>query len=577
MSSQAMKRLKSSSSVKSSHTFKLKNSSSKIEITSRPKTNKNKNKKYVHNIKYPILKKIYDDLDKIDPDKLMLQTNPLLNSTKTIEQIQMYYFRIQQEMNKFQIQEQKKKMLTEKLSDVQSQIDQIANPQKVISISQIMEEARNYDYKNNNNSNNILTYNYSSNKEEAFGSQKENKPIIDYTVKIRVLEKDLEYTYQGFNLIKSKNNKLISQLDELRKQNLYHMNKLNELKKVLKNSDEKFKKDKIKVEENLSVKDEEVIFKQLLEKQKTLNEVNKKMTDNIKEINMEITQKKAKEKYLNFKKKNLEKKAELIEKKRVEQLDNFNKDIKHELDKIKDFKKDSEILESLDQNKLIQLEQLLNDIFEETRTDNSKQLIDYLAKSCEENLKFKNTVETLQEKVSKLEVEVSELEYIISFCEQNLMVKKNSKLGENEILQIKKINNARDLYIKLQYKVINDLYRNYLNQFFELIKEYNENEVMGKPDKNNNIIEFMHDINERLRKFHDKLKSNGTNKESFDFNKWNHKWDKINKVKEGVINNYMKTFGEGLKFDPKNIEDMVEEFLIKEKNNKEKSMNLGIN
>mgnify|MGYP007101921225 CR=1 FL=1 len=577
MSSQAMKRLKSSSSVKSSHTFKLKNSSSKIEITSRPKTNKNKNKKYVHNIKYPILKKIYDDLDKIDPDKLMLQTNPLLNSTKTIEQIQMYYFRIQQEMNKFQIQEQKKKMLTEKLSDVQSQIDQIANPQKVISISQIMEEARNYDYKNNNNSNNILTYNYSSNKEEAFGSQKENKPIIDYTVKIRVLEKDLEYTYQGFNLIKSKNNKLISQLDELRKQNLYHMNKLNELKKVLKNSDEKFKKDKIKVEENLSVKDEEVIFKQLLEKQKTLNEVNKKMTDNIKEINMEITQKKAKEKYLNFKKKNLEKKAELIEKKRVEQLDNFNKDIKHELDKIKDFKKDSEILESLDQNKLIQLEQLLNDIFEETRTDNSKQLIDYLAKSCEENLKFKNTVETLQEKVSKLEVEVSELEYIISFCEQNLMVKKNSKLGENEISQIKKINNARDLYIKLQYKVINDLYRNYLNQFFELIKEYNENEVMGKPNKNNNIIEFMHDINERLRKFHDKLKSNGTNKESFDFNKWNHKWDKINKVKEGVINNYMKTFGEGLKFDPKNIEDMVEEFLIKEKNNKEKSMNLGIN
>ena len=576
MSSQAMKRLQSSSSVKSSHTFKLKNSSSKIEITSRPKTNKNKNKKFAHNIKYPILKKIYDDLDKIDPDKLMLQTNPLLNSTKTIEQIQMYYFRIQQEMNKFQIQEQKKKMLTEKLSDVQSQIDQIVNPQKVISISQIMEEARNYDYKNNNNNNNILTYNYSSNKEEAFGSQKENKPIIDYTVKIRVLEKELEYTYQGFNLIKSKNNKLISQLDELRKQNLYHLNKLNELKKVLKNSDEKFTKDKIKVED-LNVKDEDGIFKQLLEKQKTLNEVNKKMTDNIKEINMEITQKKAKEKYLNFKKKNLEKNAELIEKKRVEQLDNFNKDIKHELDKIKDFKKDSEILQSLDQNKLIKLEQLLNDIFEETRTDNSKQLIDYLAKSCEENLKFKNTVQTLQEKVSKLEVEVSELEYIISFCEQNLMVKKSSKLGEKEISQIKKINNARDLYIQLQYKVINDLYRNYLHRFFELIKEYSENKIVGKPDKNNNIIEFMHDINERLRKFHDKLKSNGTNKESFDFNKWNHKWDKINKVKEGVINNYMRTFGEGLKFDPKNIEDMVEEFLIKEKNNKEKTMNLGIN
>ena len=85
----------------------------------------------------------------------------------------------------------------------------------------------------------------------------------------------------------------------------------------------------------------------------------------------------------------------------------------------------------------------------------------------------------------------------------------------------------------------------------------------------------MHDINERLRKFHDKIKSSGISKETFDFNKWNHKWDKINKVKEGVINNYMKTFGEGLKFDTKNIEDLVDEFLIKEKNNKEKSVNLG--
>ena len=40
---------------------------------------------------------------------------------------------------------------------------------------------------------------------------------------------------------------------------------------------------------------------------------------------------------------------------------------------------------------------MLNDIFEETRTENSKQLIDFLAKSCEENSNFKNTVITLQE------------------------------------------------------------------------------------------------------------------------------------------------------------------------------------
>ena len=571
-SSRPLNRVKSSSSVKSNNSSKLRKTSSKIEIDSSQKSKKNI--RLIHNPNNAILKKISDDLSKFDPDKLMLQTNPLLNSTKTIEQIQMYYSGIQKEMNKYQIQEQKKKMLTEKLNDVQNKIDNIVNPQKIISISQIFEEARNFDY-NNNNLN--FSYNNGSSKLAINENKKENKPIIDYGVKIRVLEKELEYTYQGFNLIKAKNNKLINQLDELRKQNLYHLNKLKESKKVLKKEDDKFVKDKTKVEENLSGKDEEIGFNQLLEKQKMLNEVNKKMTENIKEINMEITQKKAKEKYLNFKKKKLEKKAELIEQLRITRLENFNNEIKNELDKIKDYKKESEILQNLDQNKLLKLEELLNDIFEETRTENSKQLIDFLAKSCEENSNFKNTVITLQEKVDKLEEEVSELEYIISFCEQHLLVKKANKLGENEIREIKKINNARDLFINLQYKVINDSYRNYINKFTDIIKEFKENETIKKTDKNNLIIEYTHNIGEKLRKFNEKLKSTGISKEVFDFNKWNHKWDKISRVKEGVINNYMKTFGDGLKFDAKNIEELVDEYLIKEKFNKEKSVNMGIN
>ena len=563
-------RLKSSNSIKSKSSQKLRNS---ISINDAEFQKTQKNFKPLHNPNYPILKKIADDLKKIDPDRLMMQTNPLLNSTKTIEQIQKYYYGIERELNQYKIQEQKKKMLKEKLTKMQTQIDNIVNPKKIISIPEIMEEARNYVDKNNIND--IFNYNNNSGKNETHESKKENKPIIDYGVKVRVLEKELEYTYQGFNLIKAKNNKLISQLDELRKQNLFHLNKLNELNKVLNKSDEKFKKDKTKVEENSEIKNEDIFFTQLLEKQKLLNDVNKKMTDNIKEINAEITQKKAKEKYLNFKKKKLEKKAELIEQKRVNQLEAFNKDIQVEFDKIKDFKKESEILESLDQNKLIQLEELLNDIFEETRTDNSKQLIEFLAKSCEEHSNFKNTVETLQEKVKKLEVEVSELEYIISFCEQNISVKKATKLGEKEYKEIQKINNARDLFIKLQYNVINDLYQNYLNLFFQLINENKENEISIKIDKNQLIIEYMHNLNETLRKFNEKLKRNGINKESFDFNKWNHKWDKINKVKEGVLNNYMKTFGEGIKFDPKSIEDMVDEYLIKEKNNKDKNTNIG--
>ena len=564
-------RLKSSKD-RSNSLFQMKKSSStKVSIISHQKTQKKL--KLKANPNYPILKKISDDLSKIDPEKLMLQTEPLLNSTKTIEQIQKYYFGIQKEFNIYQIQEQKKKTIKEKLEEVKKQIDEIVNPKTHISLSEINQEAKNYDINNNNN---IYSYNNSnSNVVAGNENKKENKPIIDYGVKIRSLEKELEYTYQGYNSIKSKNNKLISQLDELRKQNLYHLNKLNELKKVLKQSDEKFKKDKTKVEENLASKDETKIFNQLLEKQKQLNEVNRKMTENIKEINIELTQKKAKEKYLNFTKKKLVKKAEFIEKKRVDQLDNFNKELEKEFDKIKDFKKESEILQDLNQQKLLKLEELLNNIFEETRTDNSKQLIDYLAKSCEENLKFKNTIETLQEKVIKLEGEVSELEYIISFCEQHNSVKKKSKLGEKDISEIRKINKARDLFIKLQYKVIKDIYKNYINKFIELIKEYKGKEIFVKDDKNKNIIEFMHEISEKLRQFHDKLKKGGTNKEIFDFNKWNHKWDKINKVKDGMINNYMKTFGEGLKFDTKSIQDLVDEFLIKEKNIKDKNLNIS--
>ena len=564
-------RLKSSKD-RSNSLFQMKKSTStKVSIISHQKNQKKL--KLKANPNYPILKKISDDLSKIEPEKLMLQTDPLLNSTKTIEQIQKYYYGIQKEFNIYLIQEQKKKTIKEKLEEVKKQIDEIVNPKTHISLSEINQEAKNY-YMNNNN--NIYSYNNSnSNVVAGIENKKENKPIIDYGVKIRSLEKELEYTYQGYNSIKSKNNKLISQLDELRKQNLYHLNKLNELKKVLKQSDEKFKKDKTKVEENLASKDETKIFNQLLEKQKQLNEVNRKMTENIKEINIELTQKKAKEKYLNFTKKKLVKKAEFIEKKRVDQLDNFNKELEKEFDKIKDFKKESEILQDLNQQKLLKLEELLNNIFEETRTDNSKQLIDYLAKSCEENLKFKNTIETLQEKVIKLEGEVSELEYIISFCEQHNSVKKKSKLGEKDISEIRKINKARDIFIKLQYKVIKDIYKNYINKFIELIKEYKGKEIFVKDDKNKNIIEFMHEISEKLRQFHDKLKKGGTNKEIFDFNKWNHKWDKINKVKDGMINNYMKTFGEGLKFDTKSIQDLVDEFLIKEKNIKDKNLNIS--
>ena len=513
------------------------------------------------NSNYLLLKKIENDLTEIDPETLMLRVdpNPKIDTTETIKQILLYYNKIKKEMNKYYIQEQKKKILTKKIDNLSKEIDIIVHPLKSKSILGKEEEPGKISDR--------------SGKEDQ--KAEVNKPIIDYRVKIRSLEKELEYAYQRYNSIKSKNNNLINQLDEMRKQNNFHMNKLNALKNSLKEKEEKFKEDREKVEENLEKKNERKFLNKLIEKQNLLNKINNDMTENIKETNIEITKKKAKEKYLDFQRKNLLKKKELIEERHKKRIDKFNKEIKDELDKIKEFNEESELRKAFDMKKMEKLENLLNDIFIETKTENTQQLIECLTKSCEENLNFQNSVEKLQGEVYKLEEEVSELEYILSFCEDNILVKKKNKLSEKEINEIEKINNARVLFNNLQYQVISELYKDYTQKFLDLMRQYNEipEKNLLKSDNINDIIGFLYKIQERFRLFSEKIKNKSNYKESFDFNRWNYKWDKINKVKEGVIKDYMKKFGEGLKFDTNNIKSLVEEYLIKEKNIKEKKIN----
>ena len=508
------------------------------------------------NSNYRLLKKIEEELSNIEQESLILRVDPQVNSNQTIEQIQFYYYKIKKEMNIYYNQEQKKKMLNEKIDNLSKQIDIIVHPLKSKSIFGKDKE--------------LEIFEYEESKDEK---KKENKPIIDYRVKIRSLEKELEYTYQGYNSIKSKNNNLINQLDEMRKQNIFHMNKLNELKKMLKEKDEKFKEDKAKVEGNLKKKDENQYLNKLNEKQHLLNKINKDMTENIKNTNIEIMKKKAKQKYLDFYQKKLANQSKFIEERHIKKIEKFNEEIKGELDKIKEFNEESEILKSLNIKKMKKLENLLNEIFEETKTENTKQLIEYLAKSCEENIKFQNSVQLFQKELGKLEKEVSELEYILCFCEDNISVKKKSKLGEKEINVLEKINFAREIFNNLQYEIINQLFNDYTKSFFELMKQCGEilEEHIFKIDNINDIITFLHKIEERFRNFYEKIK-NYNNGDSFDFNKWNHKWDKIYKVKEGILNNYKKKLGEGLKFDTNNIKSLVDEYIIKEKINKERQL-----
>ena len=293
------------------------------------------------------------------------------------------------------------------------------------------------------------------------------------------------------------------------------------------------------------------------------------MTDNILDNNSAYIEKVAKIKYLTFKKKELEEVIKNLENKKTKEQEEFNEKIKDEYNKIKDYQSDSKIINELNKDKMEKLEQLFNEILEETKTQNSIQLIEHLSRTRQENISFNSSVETLKKYVDKLEDEVQTLEYIISFCEESM--KNKVKLGEGDIKNVSDINKASSLYIKLQYHVINVLYKQYKDKLFEILKEFNikSDDKLFESEDINSFIGFTVDMQEKLKKISDKIKlevsGNQGGKNIFDFNKWNNKWDKINLVKDEVIKDYFNTFGKGLKFNTKSIKSLVDGYLIKDK------------
>ena len=501
------------------------------------------------------IQKIIDELSKIDPDSLMKQVDPTINSTKTIKQIQKYYNNIKKEIGTYIKQERLEEELKKEISTIPKQIEMLVHPPKTST-------AYFNEVKSNKDDNN-------ANKDKDKDSLKENKPVIDYHYKLKNLESEIGHSYQKFNTIKSKNNKLLIQLEELRKENLFYVNRLSELKKELKEKEEHYNSTKAQVEERMNDEQEKEKLKEILQKQEVLTKKTEKMKDDILENNSDYIEKMAKNNYLDFQKKELEKLIKNLEQKRAKENEKFNKEINTELDKIKDYQKESKILKELDKEKMDNLEELFKEILETTKTQNSLQLIEYLSRSREENISFKSTVDSLHEYVDKLQEEVNTLEYIISFCEEQM---KNNKtaLGENDLKNLDDVNKASALYVKLQYHVIKVLYKQYTDKLFDLLKKYNvdiDDKYLFKSENINAFIEFTVDLQEKLKKIAEKVKvdTGNTTKNVFDFNKWNSKWDKISMAKDEVIREYNTTFGKGLKFSKKNIENLVDEYLEKDK------------
>ena len=490
------------------------------------------------------LQKIIDELSQIDPDSLMKKVEPTIVSTPTIKQIQYYYNNIKSEINKFINQERLEDNLKKQINKIPKQIEALVHPPQVVNVPKEDPE---------------------KNKDE---NQKENKPVIDYHYKLKNLETEIGHSYQKFNTIKSKNMKLLIQLEEMRKENLFYMNRLSELKKELKEKEDYYNTTKAKVEEKINKNNEDENLNDIIQKQTILNKKTQKMNENILDSNSEYIEKMAKNKYLDFQKKELEILIKNLEKKREEENEIFKKSVEVEYNKIKNYQKESKIIKELDKEKMENLEELFKEILETTKTQNSLELIDYLSRTREENISFKSSVDTLYQYVEKLQEEVNILEYIISFCEEQ----KKSKvmLGENDIKNLDEINKACALYVKLQYHVIKVLYKQYTDKLFEISnpdKDQLNQKYLFKSEKINDFIEFTVDLQEKLKKIAERIKiDKGTsNKNVFDFNKWNSKWDRINMAKDEVIKEYNTTFGKGLKFNKKTIKSLVDEYLGKDK------------
>ena len=500
------------------------------------------------------LQKIIDELAQIDPNSLMQKVDPTIDSTKTIQQIQTYYNGIKKEINTFVRQEKLEEELKKQINKIPKQIEMLVHPPKVNTLSHNESQVTHPKYNNATDKDN----------------QKENKPVIDYHYKLKNLETEIGHSYQKFNTIKSKNNKLLIQLEEMRKENLFYMNRLSELKKELKEKEDYYNKTKAQVEQRMNENMENEKLKKVIHKQDILSKKTMKMKDDILDNNSEYIEKMAKNNYLDFQKKELEKLIKNLEQKRQKENEIFNQEIKSELDKIKDCQKESKILKELDKDKMDNLENLFKEILETTKTQNSLELIEYLSRSREENISFKSSVDSLFQYVEKLQEEVNTLEYIISFCEEQMKNNENNVvLGENDIKNLDDVNKASALYIKLQYHVIKVLYKQYTDKLFDILKQYNIdlNEKLFKSENINVFIEFTVDLQEKLKKIAEKLKTDGgiNSKNYFDFNKWNSKWDRINMAKDEVIKEYNSTFGKGLKFSKKNIKSLVDEFLEKDK------------
>jgi hypothetical protein len=146
----------------------------------------------------------------------------------------------------------------------------------------------------------------------------------------------------------------------------------------------------------------------------------------------------------------------------------------------------------------------------------------------------------LKTKYQQLESEVTDLEFVINFCEENLKTKKVSDLDDEEIAEVENLKRVADSFIHLQYYAIVDRYKEYVEKMKIVIEEYykENNENINMEDDFQTIMRIAMDkLQEVIRGISVTLKNNNStvtrkdkniNNKNFDLDKeYTEKIDKL--------------------------------------------------
>jgi hypothetical protein len=221
-------------------------------------------------------------------------------------------------------------------------------------------------------------------------SPEKRKPVIDYKVKIKQLEKEIHTTRQKYNDTKTKNKILRKDLDEMRKNVNINKEKFNALHDEFVNTESSYWEEKKKVENNISSKQEfNELQSKIFERKKLLEKQNKEMIKKIKETDRDMTLKFAEKKFYDHEKlKLIEKENRMIAKWNKEREKFLNKN-KEDIAKMNAFTGKSKVLELLLGDQIDYFEKIIQKLSKETNIDEICKLVEYFINSTKE-VKYNN-------------------------------------------------------------------------------------------------------------------------------------------------------------------------------------------